>query len=325
MSEGHYPQLWAADLRARDLSGRDFRGADLRLVDFTGANLAQSDFTDANLRGARLVKVDLTGAKLNGADLSRAEVDWDRRGNQWHPTNLTMARLADAQMIRCNLEGAILHETQLIRVDMRHANLNKASVYGISTWDVDLDGAHQRDLQITTTWPFVSIDRLELAQFIYLIINNANLRAVLDTLSAKSVLILGRFTESRLHFLDIVRDQVRRHGLVPIVFDFSAPAGTDLTGTIEVLARLSKFVVADISDPASVPHELATVVPYLRRIPVVPILDTRTVTYSMFNDLRSYPWVLEPSRYDSDETLLDVLPIAFKAAHDSSRVLRDGS
>ena len=41
------------------------------------------------------------------------------------------------------------------------------------------------------------VDDLEVAQFIYLLLNNQNVRQVIDTITSKIVLILGRFTPER--------------------------------------------------------------------------------------------------------------------------------
>ena len=40
----------------------------------------------------------------------------------------------------------------------------------------------------------VTTDDIEVAQFLYLLINNKKIRNVIDTITSKVVLILGRFT-----------------------------------------------------------------------------------------------------------------------------------
>src|SRR6185503_16931503 len=139
----------------------------------------------------------------------------------------------------------------------------------------------------------ITLDNLELAQFMYLLLNNERIREVIDTITSKVVLILGRFSLERKTVLDAVRAELRRMDFTPIVFDFEKPAGKDLTGTVETLARMSRFIIADLTDPSSIPHELATIVPFLRTTPVLPLRLAGSGGYSMFEDLqRAYTWVL---------------------------------
>ena len=315
------PSLWVADLEGKSLANRDLRGADLRLADLRGADLRGADLRDARLRAARLEDADLRGANLQRADLAEAELD--QGGLVRFPAVLRGAKLADCCLREANLTAADLTYAQLVGVDLSNAKLNGASVYGIATWDVNLSGAEQKDLRITRhDQPYMSVDRLELAQFIYLLIESAKMRDVLDALSSTTVLILGRFEKQRKEYLDLVRDEIRNKGYIPIVFDFEKPASADLTGTVEVLARLSRFVFVDLSDPLSVPHELATIVPFLRKTPVQPLLDVRTKTYGMFPDLSSYPWVMRPKRYRSQKELKALLPAAISAAEKKSAKLK---
>ena len=49
--------------------------------------------------------------------------------------------------------------------------------------------------------PTVTVDEIEVAQFIYFILNNQKIRNVIDTITSKVVLILGRFTDARKEML----------------------------------------------------------------------------------------------------------------------------
>jgi hypothetical protein len=189
--------------------------------------------------------------------------------------------------------------------DFSHANLNGCRVYGVSVWDVKLDGASQLGLIITPqSEPKLEVDNLEVAQFLYLILNNQKIRDVLDTITSKVVLILGRFEPSRKRILDAIRDALRKRNYLPVVFDFERPASRDLTETVRTLAHLSRFVIADITDPRSVPHELQAIVPDLA-VPVQALLLASQRPYGMFADFREkYRWVLEPYFYEDEKTLL---------------------
>ena len=81
-----------------------------------------------------------------------------------------------------------------------------------------------------------------------------------------------------------------------------------MTGTVETLARMARFIVADLTDPSSIPHELATTVPFLRTTPVLPLRLAGTGGYSMFSDLqRAYPWVLPVHEYKDSPSLISSL------------------
>jgi hypothetical protein len=50
--------------------------------------------------------------------------------------------------------------------------------------------------------PIITVDNIEVAQFIYLMLHNEKIRDVIDTITSKAVLILGRFTGERKAVLD---------------------------------------------------------------------------------------------------------------------------
>ena len=161
-----------------------------------------------------------------------------------------------------------------------------------------------------TRWsePEISVDNIEVAQFIYLLLNNPKIRDVVDTIGKKGVLLLGRFTEGRIEILERLRDKLRSLGYVPMVFNFDKPETKDFTETVRLLANLSRFVIVDITKPRSSPLELQATVPdYM--IPFAPILQQGEDPFAMFKDLQDkYDWVLKPViRYSSVDRLIEVL------------------
>ena len=109
--------------------------------------------------------------------------------------------------------------------------------------------------------------------------------------------------------LDANREELRRNNLTPILFDFEKPVSKDITGTVETLARMARFIIVDLTDPSSIPHELGTIVPFLRTTPVLPIRVVGAKGYSMFEDLRrSYNWVLDTYEYADGDSLISTLP-----------------
>jgi hypothetical protein len=81
--------------------------------------------------------------------------------------------------------------------------------------------AKQQNLIITEEdEPTVTVDNIEVAQFIYLMLNNQKVREVIDTITSKVVLILGRFTPERKQVLDGLRNELRKRNYLPVMFDF---------------------------------------------------------------------------------------------------------
>lgn len=287
------------DLSGANLSGKSLSGADLFRADLTCANLfkadlIEADLTKAYLDGATLIGANLSGANLSGANLCKA--------------HLSRANLDGAIFSMANLTEADLNRARLVETDFTGADLTGCRVYGISAWDVKLEGAQQKNLIVTPRGePEITVDNLEVAQFIYLLLNNERIRHVIDTITSKVVLILGRFTEERKAVLDALREELRQRDYLPVLFDFDKPASKDLTGTVQTLANMARFIIADVTDPSSVPHELAMVVPGTV-VPVQPILLEGQREYAMFVDLKTrYHWVLEPYCYTSPERLIAYL------------------
>jgi hypothetical protein len=234
------------------------------------------DLSGANLSGAALRRAHLYGANLSGADLSGAD-----------------------------LSEADLSEAPLVSADLTGADLTGCRIYGVSAWNLKLAGANQQNLVITRAdEPAITVDNIEVAQFIYLLLRNQKVRDVIDTITSKVVLILGRFTDERKAVLDALREELRKRDYLPILFDFEVPATRDITETVSLLARMARFVVADITDAKSIPQELAVIVPDLPSVPVQPLLLEGSNEYSMFEHFKRYPWVLETYRYPSSERLI---------------------
>jgi hypothetical protein len=200
---------------------------------------------------------------------------------------------------RANLRHADLFFANLVEADLTGADLTGCNVYGLSAWDVDLSKTTQSGLIITKADdPAVTVDDLQVAQFLYLLIRNEHIRSAIDTLTTKLVLILGRFTPRRKRILRAVSTQLRSRRYVPVLFDFDRPASRDFTETVVTLAHLARFIVADLTDPASVPKELEAIVPDLA-IPVVPLIEAGRRPYAMFKDYWKYDWVLPVQPYTS--------------------------
>jgi len=330
--------LRGADLREAYLTGADLTSADLNEANLSGAYLDYADFFLAFVNDADLSKADLSKARLQGAQLQRADL---REANlreaclgstklekaNLSGANLMEAYLAGADLAYANLSGANLYGADLANAFAFGANLTGANferailvdtcftradltgcrIYGISAWDLTLDKAKQQNLVITRPGqPKITVDNIEVAQFIYLMLNNQNIRDVIDTITSKAVLILGRFTDERKAVLDALREELRKRNYLPILFDLAVPATRDITETVSLLARMARFIIADLTDPSSIPKELEAIVPSLA-VPVQPLLEGSSRPYAMFKDYWKYEWVLPVYRYEGLEPLLATL------------------
>lgn len=289
--------LVGADLRRADLTQSKLTSVDFAGAKLTAARLDRADMSFSFLIGADLAFANLGGANLTGAVLIRAKLE---------RSSLVGATLVKARLSEANLSRANLTEAVLVRADLENADLTSCNIYGISAWDVRLENAKQTNLIITPSEePDITVDKLEVAQFIYLLLNNPRIREVIDTITSKVVLILGRFTPERKVVLDAIREKLRTKNYSPVVFDFEKPISRDLTETVMTLAGMAKFVIADLTDPKSLPHELMSFVEKLPSVPVLPLLlASQKQEYAMFEHLQRYPWVMETVFYKNQKALL---------------------
>ncbi len=296
-----------ASLVGADLSGADLSDADLHEIDLSHANLLIADLSGADLRGAILKGANLREVNFSGADLSGADLTG---------ANLTGVNLRETNLSGANLKGADLSYSSLIQSVLESTNLSDCRIYGSAVWDVMIgNDVISENLIITQQHePKITVDNLEVAQFIYLILNNNKLRNVIDTVTSKVVLILGRFKKERKEVLDAIREKLRSKNYLPVMFDFDESQNRDVKETVLLLANLAKFIVADLSDPSSIPLELGTVIPSLPSVPVVSIIDKRYLyknnkVFSMFNDLMHYDWVTQIQVYENCDELLSNIDI----------------
>ena len=282
-----------ASLRGANLSGADLTDADLGRAQLGGANLRR-----ANLRWADLYEADLRGADLHGANLRGAYL----HGAQLGGAHLTGADLTGADLYKADLSGADLYQAdligaRLIKTDLRNATLTGSSVHGASVWSIKVnEGTKQENLIITDLGePVITVDNIKVAQFIYLLLNNQEIRDVIDTITSKAVLILGRFSEDRKPILDAIRDELRKpeHNYLPIMFDFQPLTSQTTVETIKTLASMARFVIADLTDARSVLEELAVIVPAFPTVAVRLLLKKSEHEYGMLDYIRNYKSVVE--------------------------------
>lgn len=296
-------ELLSADLEHATLAFASLGRANLGLAKMAGATLVGADLREADFGCAILVGASLAHAQLADADLGMADLSGAQLGAAYlYRANLSRATLRDA-----DLTNAILTQALMVETVVDGAALTGAYVYGVSAWGLDLSQVRdQTGLRITPEGRAgLTVDNLELAQFVYLMVHNEKIRGIIDTIGRKAVLILGRFYAERKAVLDALKARLRELDLVPIVFDWDKPTSRDLTETVALLANMSRFVVADVTDAKSIPQELAEIVPRLPSVPVQPILLRGDPGYAMFEHWKGYRTMLPVFEYRDQAHLLD--------------------
>jgi uncharacterized protein YjbI with pentapeptide repeats len=308
--------LTKADMWGAHLTECNFEQAILRKADLFDAIAYKTNFERADLRRTKLHRAKLDNANFKSADLSRADLSnallsgADFTNANLREANFTDAILPGAIFKSADLRGAKLTRASLERTIFRKADLSGASIYGAGVWNVDVDKTtKQKGLIITPEGESaVLVDDIEVAQFIYLLINRQKLRNVIDAVTRRGVLILGRFSDGGIEIHQLIADWLRQPengNYLPLLFDFPRPETKTYTETIRTLAGLARFVIVDLSGP-SVPQEITATVD-LHEIPFVPILERKRKDWSMFKDFLVKERVLDPVRFTDAQELVSLL------------------
>jgi len=326
-----------ANLQFTNFTMADLRQANLRQANLRQANLRQANLREATLREAYISEADLSEADLSGADLNMAylsEANLSRArltAADFYKADLSMVYLNEADLSKVNLKeanlsGASLNRASLIMADLSDANLSSASliqtnlesailtgcnIYEISASGLILENAKQNNLIITPPGDSaITVDRFEVAQFVYLLIHSEGIRQIVDTITSEIILILGRFTPERKPVFEALRERLRSRSYLPVFVDFQKPESRDLTDVIFTLARMSKFIIVDLTEANSFPLELQHVIPQLPSVPVQTLILNSRVRNSgdelaLIYQIGRFPWVLEPYKYENQSELLE--------------------
>jgi len=132
---------------------------------------------------------------------------------------------------------------------------------------------------------------------------------MLSEVASRSVLILGRFTKPRKPILELIRRvlSTKPHQYVPILFDFDRPKDRTMVESVLRFAAVSRFVIADLSDPKWVLAELQQVVPAFRSLPVVPIIHAAQREEEVVAHFERYDSVHKVVRYKNQTHLRAML------------------
>ena len=138
----------------------------------------------------------------------------------FHNADLSYCSAQDTIFSGSEFFESKLEHMSLVANDFSNTKLEECYVYGISSWDLNVEDSFHRNLVITKDdQPTITVDNIDLAQFLYLIINNKRLRDIIDTITSKVVLILGNFSSKRKKVLDELRNKLRNYDYIPVMFD----------------------------------------------------------------------------------------------------------
>ncbi|MBK8611861.1 MAG: pentapeptide repeat-containing protein [Chitinophagaceae bacterium] len=283
------------EVRQNDYSERaNFNDTSFDDFNFEGYNLNNCHFYKVSLQNCNFNKTDICWSSFLHCNLANSTIiNPDRRTyseeTSFQGVNLRWTAFGNCDLQNVNLKGALFESVHLHDCNLNGANISFSRIHGLSAWGNIVDESTiQTDLIVTPfKEPTITVDNFEIAQFLYLIITNKKLRSVIDTLSTKVVLILGCFSSENKEILDKIKHRLNYKNYVPVVFDFDKPNSRNLTETVSTIAHLSKFVIADLTNPRSAPHELASINPLLKSVPIIPIIKEGQVPYSMVYDLNN--------------------------------------
>src|SRR5215207_2630017 len=94
--------------------------------------------------------------------------------NAWRDKNPEVRpNLSGADLYGANLNAANLSTATLVQADFTNADLTGSRIYGVCAWGLKLNGTKQQNLVITATnEPEITVDNIEVAQFVYLLLHN---------------------------------------------------------------------------------------------------------------------------------------------------------
>jgi len=306
--------LFRADLSQADLSRATLCKANLSQADLAGANLDGADLSGAFLIRANLSGASLAGACLKGANLGQASLFRAKliravlRQASFFKSDLSEADLGEADIQGANLQEAVLERTSLrganlansnltfatlLRTNLEGAVLDNCAVYGTSLWDVNTADARQHDLDIMPAQqPVLSVDSLQTAQLVGMLLHHEHARYEVFSITLNTVLVIGRFPPERRAVLTAVKEALRAGGFSPLVLDFHLPGSGDKNELVKTLGRMSRFVIADLTDDRRIADTLDAVVHFLPSIPIQPIGEEGSAPAFADSHYHRYRWVM---------------------------------
>ena len=286
----------------------DLKGFNLDGMDLSGYHLDQTDFTDAsmvncNLNNTTLCWCVFIRTKLNSSTIINTDWETYTGDKRQMGINLRWSAFADADLTKVDMRGATLEATSFYNCKFNGTDLTGSDVYGVSAWGNQYDEYTKQDDLVVSNFDedIITIDNLELAQFIYLLLNSTGVRDAINALTTKVVLILGSFASPDMQILQNIKTELRLQNYIPMLYNFEKPVRRNHIETVSTIAHLANFIVAELTNPRSIPNELATLIPTLRSVPVIPLIRDGQKPYGMFEDFQDLRHVSALIEYNTTD------------------------
>ncbi len=308
-----YLSLTVADLSSLDL--RDFQifdGYNFKRVLFNSCNLGKLKFINCDFKKSQFRNADLREAIFENCTFELTTfINANLNQSSFHNckfigANLSKVEFYKADFTKTTLFNCNLMWSKLIETNFKSSSINLCKVFGASIWNINAEDTLQSNIIITKREEIeVSVDNLEIAQFLYLMINNKNIKNIIENLTSKIVLILGRFSVNRKIILDQIKDKLRSLGYVPIIFDLQKPENKDYLEPVLLISQLSRFIIADFSDPKIILEEITRIVDNTSAV-IIPIIEKGQREPSTLYNIRiNRLSILDTYTYESSKELLE--------------------
>ncbi|RYE56169.1 MAG: pentapeptide repeat-containing protein [Sphingobacteriales bacterium] len=288
-------------------------------MNLEGYHLDNSNFNQTSLRGCNLNNAWLAWCNFFHCDLSESTItnpevdDLPFNDKRLMGVNIRWTTFACCKLDNVNFRHAVLEGARFHDCSLNGANLSESLINGLSAWGNTYDSSTLQDNLYITEMdkPILTVDNFEIAQFLFLISNNKNIRSAIDSLATKIVLILGGFSKEDKPYLDTIKSELKTSDYIPVMYDFDKPDSRNHTETVSAIAHLSSFIIGDLTNQRSIPHELASIIPHLRSVPVIPIVRCNFKPFGMFDDYKSFLHVGEVINYDPTEPIFNIVQKIF--------------
>lgn len=114
-----------------DISGSTVKNVGAERISFQCCNLAGATFNDVNLTGMAISDANLTGMAIDGAQWGGAHFKHIGYGDKDRPEDGHTAAKPPVQITSCNLEDAIVRDTNLRGVSIEGCDIEGLTIDGV--------------------------------------------------------------------------------------------------------------------------------------------------------------------------------------------------